>query len=376
MTSRPAPSGLAARSTEQAAAPASVDDAVRAADADPEGALAERRRAPVGVRLLVLVGLVVLLVAACWASLTIGERSIPLHVVLDALTARIPGDVDHEVVWGTRVPRTIGGIVVGAGIAVAGALIQAVSRNPLADPGILGVNAGAAFAVALSVVLLGASTMTGQLVAALLGAFAATAAVLAIGALGRGGLDPIRLTLAGVAFAAVMSGLTTALTLMDVDAFATLRSWGAGSLSVRGLSGTLQAVPFIVVGLLATAITARSLDAVALGEDLAASLGVRVGRTRVIAVLGVTFACAAATAVAGPIGFVGLMVPHVIRFLVGPNQAWVLGLSVLGGPVLLLAADVLARIAVPGGMPVGVVTAFVGAPVLIAMVRSKAVSTL
>lgn len=357
-------------------APSAAVTAEEVAEADPSAALAQRRRAPIAVALLVLLGLLVLLVVMTWASLTVGERPIPLGTVLEALTSRVAGDPDHEVVWGARVPRTIGGLVVGMGIAVAGALIQAVSRNPLADPGILGVNAGAAFAVALSVAVLGATSMGAQLWAALIGAFAATAAVLVIGSLSRGGIDPIRLTLAGVAFGAVMGGLTTALTLLNVDAFDAMRSWGAGSLSVRGLGGTLQALPFIAVGLVATVLCARSLDAVALGEDLAASLGVRVGRTRVIAVLGVTFACAAATAVAGPVGFVGLMVPHVIRFLVGPNQAWVLGLSVLGGPVLLLAADVLARIAVPGGMPVGVVTAFVGAPVLIAMVRSKAVSTL
>jgi len=342
----------------------------------PSAALTPARRSPTAVNVVLLVVLLALLLGACWASLTVGERPISLGTVLEALHARATGNPDHEVVWGARIPRTVGGLVVGSGIAVAGALIQAVSRNPLADPGILGVNAGAAFAVALSVAVLGASTMGAQLWAALIGAFAATAAVLAIGSLARSGIDPIRLTLAGVAFGAVMGGLTTALTLLDVDAFAAMRSWGAGSLSVRGLGGTLQALPFIAVGLLATLLCARSLDAVALGEDLAATLGVRVGRTRVIAVLGVTFACAAATAVAGPVGFVGLMVPHVIRFLVGPQQVWVLGLSVIGGPVLLLAADVVARIAVPGGMPVGVVTAFIGAPVLIALVRSKAVSTL
>lgn len=345
--------------------------------AEREELLEARRdyRSPVWVRLLTLIALMALLLVAVLASMAIGDRTIPVGVVLNALTQRVNGNLDHEVLWGSRVPRTLGGLIVGASIAVAGALIQAVSRNPLADPGILGVNAGAAFAVAL-VTVMGVVGMSGQLWAALAGAFVATIAVLVIGTLGRAGIDPVRLTLAGVAFAAVLSGMTTALTLFNVDAFDAMRSWSAGSLSVRGITGTLQTVPFLAVGLLATLVCARALDAVALGEDLAASLGVRVGRTRVLAVLAVTFCCAAATAIAGPVGFVGLMVPHIIRWVVGPQQAWVLGLSVLGGPVLLLAADVVARVAVPGGMPVGVVTAFLGAPVLIAMVRTKAVSTL
>ena len=164
--------------------------------------------------------------------------------------------------------------------------------------------------------------------------------------------------------------------VINTRAFDAMRHWGAGSLSVRGIEGTLQCTPFIVVGIIAAAVAARSLNAVALGDDLARGLGVRIARTRVIAVIGVTLACGAATAIAGPIGFVGLMVPHVVRWFIGPNQGWIIGLSLFAGPVLLLAADVIARVVTPGGMPVGVVTAFLGAPVLIAMARSRAVSTL
>src|SRR5699024_3840328 len=161
---------------------------------------------------------------------------------------------------------------------------------------------------------------------------------------GRAGTDPVRLTLAGVAFAAVMAGLTTALTLLNAHAFDAMRSWGAGSLSVRGLQGTLQCTPLIIAGIIAAAVAARSLNPVPLGDDLARGLGVRIARTRVIAVIGVTLACGTATAIAGPIGFVGLMVPHVVRWFIGPNQGWIIGLSLLAGPVLMLTADVLARV--------------------------------
>lgn len=327
-------------------------------------------------RIVAAAVLVLLVVVALLASLCIGDRQIPVGTVLHALFEHDDAIVDERVVWGSRVPRTLGGLVVGAAMAVAGALVQALTRNPLADPGILGVNAGSTLTVAAGMSLFGVSSMNGQLWLALAGALLATVAVLAIGAVGKAGTDPVRLTLSGVAFAAVASGFTTAITLLDPRAFDAMRSWNAGSLSVRGLGPALQALPFIVVGLIAALLTARSLNAIALGDDLAATLGVRLGGTRAIGIVGITLCCGAATAIAGPIGFVGLMVPHVIRWATGPNQGWILALSALGGPVLMLAADVLARVAVPGGMPVGVVTSFIGAPVLIAMVRSKAVSTL
>jgi iron complex transport system permease protein len=327
-------------------------------------------------RVTAAVLLVIALMLAVLLSLCVGDRPIDPRVVLSSLGDPAAEGIDQRVVWGSRIPRTVGGVLVGAAIAVAGGLVQALTRNPLADPGILGVNAGAALTVAAGVSVLGVTGMSGQLWLALVGALLATIAVLAIGAAGRTGSDPVRLTLSGVAFAAVASGLTTGITLLDVEAFDAMRQWGAGSLSVRGLGATLQAAPFILIGLLATVLTSTSLNAIALGDDLATTLGVRLTRARVIGILGITLCCGAATAIAGPVGFVGLMVPHVIRWATGPNQGWILALSALGGPTLLLVADVLARVLVPGGLPVGVVTAFLGAPVLIAMVRSRAVSTL
>lgn len=337
---------------------------------------APREARPLAARALAGPLLGALAVVAVMASLVVGDRSMAPGTVIDALLSTDMSIIDHQVVWGSRVPRTVAGVAVGAAIAVAGALVQALTRNPLADPGILGVNAGAAAAVAAGVSLLGIGSMQGQLWCAVIGALVATVAVLAIGAAGGSGADPIRLTLAGVAFAAVMAGLTTAITLLDVRAFDVMRTWSAGSLAVRGLGPTLQALPFIAIGLLCAAAAGRYLSSIALGDDLATTLGVPLLKARVLGILGITTACGAATAIAGPIGFVGLMVPHVVRWIVGPNQGWILVLSALAGPSLVLLADVLARVATPGGMPVGVVTAFLGAPVLIAMVRSREVSGL
>ncbi len=339
--------------------------------------MTETQRPPQAVTRLILTAvLVAALALAALASISLGSRPLDPGVVWEALTQRRPGLQDHDVIWDLRVPRTVAGLAVGACVAVAGALIQAVTRNPLADPGILGVNAGATCAIAVGVAFLGLSSVHGQIWAALVGALLATVAVSVIGAAGGGPMNPIRLTLAGAALAAVLLGMTTAITLTHVDAFNTLRHWSAGSLTSRPLSDIAKVTPFMAAGLLITAMVARSLNTVALGEDLATSLGAKVHRVRLASVVAVTLTCGAATAIAGPIGFVGLMVPHVVRWVVGPHQVWILALSAMGGPSLLLMSDVVARLVVTGELPVGVVTAFVGAPVLISMARGRKVSGL
>lgn len=348
-------------------------DAIDPVDATADPADDQQSEAVgVGARAAVL-GAVLLaaLAVALFESLAVGARPLSLPDVWSALVEREPGRYEHDVIWFSRLPRTVAGLVVGAAIAVSGALIQAVTRNPLADPGILGVNAGAALAMALGASLFGIGTVDGQLWTAFLGALVASVAVSVIGVAGGGSNDPVRLTLAGVALAAVLSGLTTGITLLDAQAFDAMRHWHAGSLQARGLAATLHSAPFVALGLLLTVGVARSLDAVALGDDLATGLGVRIGVTRAVSVLAVTLCCGAATAIAGPIGFVGLVVPHLVRWVIGPNQSWILALSVLAGPALLLGADILARVMVPGEMPVGIVTALVGAPVLIAMSRRR-----
>lgn len=321
---------------------------------------------------MALVGLAVLVVL----SIAVGARGIPLGTVIGALLENT-GQGDAYVIWDMRLPRTVTALVVGIALGVAGALIQALTRNPLADPGILGVNAGAAFFVALGVAVFGVTAINGQLFFAFAGALIVTVAVYVIGSTGRGGADPVQLTLAGVALGAVLSGIVTAMVLLDPRAFDQMRNWNAGSVVGRGWEVVLPVVPFLAVGLILAAIAAPALNSVALGDDLARSLGTNVVTTRVIVVLAVTLLAGGATAIAGPIAFVGLMVPHVARWITGPDQRWIMLYTGVLAPGLVLAADILGRVVVrPGELPVGIVTAFVGAPVLIVLVRRRRASGL
>ncbi|ORM37811.1 iron chelate uptake ABC transporter family permease subunit [Williamsia sp. 1135] len=315
-----------------------------------------------------LVG-VAILALVCLLSIAIGAKDIPFGTVWDALWS-YDNSGDHIIIRDLRIPRTVLGLLVGVALGIGGALIQAMTRNPLADPGILGVNAGAAFAVALAVGVLGYTGIWAYIWFAFAGAVVVTVVVYALGSVGRGGATPIRLTLAGVAIGAVLTGVTTGLILLDPQAFDQMRFWNAGSIAGRGLDVSGAVAPFIVVGLVLAFAIARPLNAVAMGDDLARSLGANVTRTRVIGVIAVTLLCGAATAAAGPIAFVGLMVPHVARWIVGPDQRWILAYTLVFAPILLLLSDVIGRVIIrPGEMQVGIVTAFVGAPVLIFLVR-------
>lgn len=276
-----------------------------------------------------------------------------------------------------RVPRTVAGLIVGAALGVAGALVQAFTRNPLADPGILGVNAGAAFAVAIGVAFLGMRDISSVVWLALLGALVVTVTVYLIGSSGRGAADPIRLTLAGVALGAVFSGMTTGLTLSDPDAFEQMRSWNAGSLLGRGFDVILPVLPFIALAVLGAFLLAPGLNALALGEDIARAQGVHVTAIRLGVIATVTVLAGTATALAGPISFIGLMVPHVARWMFGVDQRVIVMISALLAPVILLLSDILGRVLIaPAEIPVGIVTAFVGAPVLIVLARRQKASTL
>ncbi|WP_425577656.1 FecCD family ABC transporter permease [Nocardia callitridis] len=322
-----------------------------------------------------LVALAVL-VLACVLSLTVGTRDIALHTVWDALW-HYDGSADQLVVRSLRIPRTVLGLFVGMALGVSGALIQAMTRNPLADPGILGVNAGAAFFVALAVALFGFTSIWSYVWFAFLGAIVVTVAVYVLGSLGRDGTTPIRITLSGVALGSVLTGVTNGLMLLDPDTFDHLRSWNAGSLGGIDLDVVWVVAAFIGVGLLIAWSIARPLNAIALGDDLARTLGADIGATRRFGVVAVTLLCGAATAAVGPIGFVGLMVPHVARWIVGPDQRWILPYTMVGAPTLLLLSDVLGRLVLrPAELQVGIVTAFVGAPVLILLVRRTKASGL
>lgn len=323
-------------------------------------------------------GLVVALVALTVVtvlSVMIGSKTIAPSVVWDALFDP-SNDFDQFAIREFRLPRTIVGLAVGAALGISGALIQALTRNPLADPGILGVNAGASFAVTVAVGLFGVSDIRGYMWFAYAGALVVTIIVLALGSTRRG-QSPVVMVLAGVCVGAVLGGATSALTMTNPDAFDQMRAWSAGSILGRPLEIVWPVLPLLGVALVLALITSRSLNAMALGDELAASQGVRLVRTRILSVAAITLLAGGATAIAGPIGFVGLMVPHVARWIVGPDQRRIFAYSVLLAPSLLLASDVLGRVVMaPSEIPVGIVTAFVGAPVLIALVRRRKASGL
>ncbi|WP_405374426.1 MULTISPECIES: FecCD family ABC transporter permease [unclassified Microbacterium] len=320
--------------------------------------------------------LVVALLVCIALSLTVGANPLAPDVVLAALRGEGTPESTY-VVFDLRIPRTVAGIVAGAALGVAGALIQAFTRNPLADPGILGVNAGAALAVALGIAVFGLRDPAASVWLAFAGALVVTVAVYLIGASGRSGADPLRLTLAGVSIGAVFSGITTGMTLSDPDAFDAMRSWNAGSLLGSGVEVIGAVAPFIAVGIALAVVLAPGLNALALGDDVARAQGARVGGIRIGVIVAVTLLAGAATALAGPISFVGLMVPHIVRWLFGVDQRVIVTLSALLAPVLVLVSDVLGRVIIaPAEVPVGIVTAFVGAPVLIALARRRKASTL
>lgn len=357
-----------------------MDDATRPAvaarrrtgrDTPPDRSPLYRRRA-VG-----LIAIAAALAAAVVLSLAHGANPLGYDQVWAALTGQDDGSQASIIVWTERWPRTVLGIAVGAALGVAGGLIQALTRNPLAEPGILGVNAGAGFAITLGAGIFGLAGVSQYVWFGFLGAAVTTVIVFVIGSAGGGTASPVTLVLAGVALGAVLNGFSRFLTLIDPETFQAFHNWGLGSLSRTTLDDTLLVAPFLVVGLLGAFALAGSLNSIALGDDLAASLGTRVGRTRVLGVVVVTLLAGGATALTGGIAFLGLMVPHVVRWVVGPDQRWIMAYSALAAPVLLLAADVLGRVLVrPGEIEAGVVTAIIGAPVLIALVRRRTASGL
>lgn len=324
--------------------------------------------------MLGLAAALVALLALLLASVMIGSTDIAPSVVWDALLSPSPS-IDQFAIRDYRLPRTIVGLVVGVALGLSGALIQALTRNPLADPGILGVNAGASLAVTAAV-LLGVSDIHGYMWFAFAGALMVTLMVLALGST-RQGQSPVVMVLAGVCVGAVLGGLREALQLTNPDAFDAMRYWNAGSIAGRPLDVVWPILPFFVVALVIALAVSRSLNAIALGDEMAAAQGVRLARTRVLAVIALTLLAGGATAIAGPIGFVGLMVPHVARWIAGPNQRWIFAYSILLAPSLLLASDILGRVTMrPAELPVGIVVAFVGAPVLIVLVRRRQASGL
>ncbi len=302
------------------------------------------------------------------ASLAIGSRSTPLGEVVRAFSAYDGSDA-HAIVRELRVPRTELGLLVGAALGAAGALMQGVTRNPLAEPGILGINAGAAFAVVLAISVLGLSSVTAYAVVALAGAGLTAVLVFALG--GRGAA-PIRLALAGAVLATLLVSLTSAILVFDARTLDEFRFWIVGSIAGRDAGVVLAVLPFIAAGLVVALGAGRRLNALALGDDVARGLGQHVGRTRAVASAGFVLLAGGAVAAAGPVAFVGLAVPHIARGIVGPDYRWIVPYSMVLGASLLLAGDVVGRVVTqPAELEVGIVTALLGAPFFIWLVRRR-----
>ncbi|UNZ21074.1 iron ABC transporter permease [Streptomyces sp. 891-h] len=318
---------------------------------------------------------VVALLLAVLLSLAVGARQIAPAEVFDALLYGGTSDA-AEVVRSLRVPRTIVGLMVGAALAIAGTLMQGITRNPIGDPGVLGISQGAAAGVVTAIALAGVHTLTGYVWFAFVGAGIASVAVYAVAASGRGGATPVKLALAGAAINALLIAFIQGMLTTDAATLDEFRFWQVGSIAGRGADVAGQIWPFLVVGVVMALSVARGLDALALGEDVAKGLGHRVGTVRIVGGLAATVLTGVGVSAAGPIAFVGLAVPHIARALVGTNYRWVLPMAALLGPVMLLVADVLGRITFPPGeVPAGVVTALLGVPFLIILVRRKAVSS-
>ncbi|WP_242676332.1 FecCD family ABC transporter permease [Streptosporangium minutum] len=341
----------------------------------PDGTRPRRagRSAALATGLLVSLAVLVLL---SMASIAVGSRSVPLSTVLDALLAP-DGSSDHTVIRGLRVPRTLTGIGVGAALGLAGALMQSLTRNPLADPGLLGINQGAAFGVTVAIGLLGLTDPSLYVWFAFVGAAAAASLAYALGSAGRSGAGPIRLTLAGVALGMVFNAAASAILRTDSATFDRMRFWLTGSLAGVTTDVALGLAPFLAVGLVLGLLLARPLNTLALGEEAGRALGVGVSRTRGLTAIAVTLLCGAATAAAGPLWFVGLAVPHAVRAFTGPDQRWVLPYTVVLAPVVLLGSDILGRVvAAPSEVQVGIMCAVVGAPVFILLARRRRLAAL
>lgn len=318
--------------------------------------------------------------AVCTAVLAVG-LVVSIHFgasrigVMDVLRAFADhdGSRDDLIVRTIRVPRALGAALVGACLAVAGAIMQGLTRNPLADPGILGINAGAAFAVVTAVFVFGTTSLSTYALVAFVGAAVAATLVYGIGSVGRGEMGPMRLAIVGAAVAALLSSFTTAMLILSEQTLDTIRFWLAGSLLGRDLALLQQISPYVCAGLLLALALSRRITALMLGDDVATGLGQRTRLTKSLAALSVVLLAGSAVAVAGPVGFIGLVVPHAVRFVVGLDYRWILPYSAVVGGIVLLGADIVSRVALrPQEIPVGVTTALVGAPFFIYLTRSRA----
>jgi iron complex transport system permease protein len=326
-------------------------------------------------RALWLVALLIALGALCAASIAIGTRDVAWDDIAGALAGRTDSIAQAAVT--VRIPRTLLAVLAGASLAVAGLVLQGVTRNPLGDPGILGINMGASLAVVIGVAWFGIASSEAYIWTAILGAGSSGVFIYTIASLGRGGPTPLKLALAGAATSIAFSSLVVAVMMTRGDISTGLHSWQIGGVGGATFERMGHVIPFLAVGFIISLACSRKLNALALGDEMAAGLGENVAWTRGLAAFGAIVLCGATTAICGPITFVGLIIPHLCRLLVGIDHRWLLPFSAITGACLLLVADILGRIiARPSELDVGIVTAFVGAPFFIWVVRRQRIRDL
>lgn len=329
-------------------------------------------RKPIGRLAALFVALLAVLAVITILSVTLGSRDTTLSTVWSALTDFDPASTSETVVREMRLPRTVVGLLAGAALGVGGAILQGATRNPLADPGIMGVNAGAAAFIVTAILVFGPMPLSVSVVMAFLGAGLATGVVYVVASFGREGATPVKLALAGAAVSAGLYSVTSGVVLVNVSAFNELRFWQVGSLAGRYWPVLVQTGPFMIAGIFAALACGRLLNGLSLGDDMAVALGQRVNRTRIGLFVLVAVLCGAATAACGPIVFIGLVIPHVARAVCGPDYRWILPFTAVLSPIVLLIADILGRVvAPPGEVQVGVLLGILGAPAFIALVRRR-----
>ena len=327
-------------------------------------------RSPVLLLSGLFVSLLVLIICLIISTIS-GAADISLREVYAAITA-FDGSSDHLIIRTVRIPRSLIAIIVGAALAVAGALMQGLTRNPLASPSILGVNAGAAFAVVMATFIFGDNSLSIYAWFAFAGASLSAITVYAISSVSRGGLTPLNLTIAGAALTAFISAVTSAILILSQRTLDEIRFWLAGSVSGRELNLLIDVLPYFALGSILAFSISRQITLLGLGEDVAKGLGLKTDRIKIIAAFSIILLAGGSVAVAGPIGFIGLIVPHIVRFFVGFDYRWILPYAAVFGAVLLLVADIVARIvAKPLELPVGLMMPLIGAPFFIYLIKLK-----
>ena len=325
---------------------------------------------PIALMLGLGLGVIALIICLIY-SVTLGAREIALDSILKSFTD-FDSSFDHLIIQTVRLPRSLIAIAVGASLSVSGALMQGLTRNPLAETGILGISAGGALAVVGTLFIGGSSSLTVYAGAAFVGAAIAAAVVYGLASLGSGGLTPLNLTIAGAAITAFISSITTAILIVSQQTLEEIRFWLAGSLAGRDFELFLNLFPCMVLGMLLALLLGRQITTMSLGEEIATSLGQQTLVIKLLTAASVVLLAGSSVAIAGPIGFIGLVVPHGVRFFIRTDYRWILPYSAIFGSILLLLSDIAARVLLkPQELPVGVMTALIGAPVFVYLVKSK-----